>query len=75
MRGCPQAANALTSENRDEGTSDEVLGDSGASRLRHQDDHFLSALCRSLRDAYQMLGTDIDIITLQIITRSHGSLY
>ena len=33
VRGCPQAANAPTSENRDRGTSDEVLGDSGASKL------------------------------------------
>ena len=39
-------------KNRDRGTSDDVLEDGGASRLRHQGDYFLSGLCRRLRDAH-----------------------
>ena len=60
---------------RDRGTSDEILEYRGVSQLRHHNDHFLSGLRTSLRDAHHMLGTDLDILTLQINTRIYGSIY
>lgn len=58
---------------RDRGTSDETLEYRGAAQLRHHNDHSLSGLSTSFRDAHQMLGTDLDILTLQITTRFYGS--